>query len=74
MMDLNIDSLRLTQEDFQNLWHPEVDMTQAAADAQLKKALWGIQEWLESTGVDVYPGRALRRLILAAGMSKPEEH
>lgn len=54
----------------------------AVANAQLKKALWGVKEWLEEEGVDatiwnenddaIELSDYLQDLLLAAGMAMPE--
>ena len=81
-MSLDIISLLLTDEALEHIEeyaHPDDqgDYTPLrVADAQLKKALWGVQMWLEEDTCRPcakYLSAYLRDQLLAADMSRPED-
>jgi len=81
MPELDLSSLRLTDEEKQKFWSDEGAYLPGLADAQLAKALWRIQAWLESYHLDpVYSlGRTfcldafLRDQLLAAEIPRPKD-
>jgi len=75
---LDIDALRLTDEEMWNSYgakYVEGDLL-AVADAQLAKALWGIQEWLTKRGnsaLIVPPLIELNTALLARAIPRPKD-
>ena len=72
MPELDIDTLRVTSEDFAYNWRQPPFVYRSVADIQLAKALWGVVDWLEEADpwdrVDI-----LEDHLLAAGIPKPED-
>lgn len=68
---MDINSLRLTDQEFRNLRYSELTIPQTAADAQLRKAVNGIADWLEGLETELFiPAHFGQYLRKVTGITK----